>query len=424
MAMAAGSSYRDAKGVSCVVPPLASPTWLAGNIRVLDRQFRVGRQEDAHEFLRRLLEHCGRSSGRQRRAAPVGESVGSIYGGSFRNQCVWGGAVCAALCVRRVPPCMARASLRALPAACYALCRPAVLLCVRVVCVRACRQSCRLRAHRAPLPAHCVSCGHDSISYEAFMDMSLVLGSGGGRAVGSVSHALANFAAVDTLDGANTWCCPACDLSVRAPKQITIRLPPAELTLQLKRFTSGGNKVLAHVAFEEALDLSPALSPEALAEGVSARYTLHGVLVHHGDSADSGHYSAYNRAANGQWYLADDGQVTRVDWGVVAQQMAYILFYSRTPGQLAPRDGPAAHVAEAQQGAEPEEKDSDRGFKRCEYSHLPVAVLKKRCRAAFVSASGSKDTLIQRLRKQDREGKELEARKVEGQPGKRRRVRK
>ena len=274
---------------------------------------------------------------------------------------------------------------------------------------------------------HCPSCGHDSISNVAFMDMSLELDSGDGRAVGSVSRALAHFAAVETLDRANRWHCPLCTRSVCARKQMTIHLAPAVLTLQLNRFAfggGGGDKLRAHVAFEEALDLSPALSPEALAEGVSARYTLHGMLVHHGDSADSGHYSAYNRAANGQWYLADDGQVTRVDWGVVAQQMAYILFYSRTPGQLAPRDGPAAHVAEAQQGAEPEEKDSDRGFKRCEYSHLPVAVLKNRCRAANVSASGSKDTLIQRLRKQDREGKELEARKVEGQPGKRRRVRK
>ena len=33
MAEAAGSSYRDAKGFSCVAP-LAAPAWLADNIRV------------------------------------------------------------------------------------------------------------------------------------------------------------------------------------------------------------------------------------------------------------------------------------------------------------------------------------------------------------------------------------------------------
>ena len=103
MAMVAGSPYKDAKGVSRVVPLQAAPGWLAHNIRVLGRQFRAGRQEDAHEFLRRLLEHCGHSAlvgagVREGDPSLCDETtpVHAIFGGYFRNQCVWG-----ASCVRR-----------------------------------------------------------------------------------------------------------------------------------------------------------------------------------------------------------------------------------------------------------------------------------------------------------------------------------
>ena len=137
MTVAAGSSLQGRQGRFSrrAVPGHAG--WLTDNIRELGRQFRAGRQEDTHEFPRRLLEHCGRSA-----LAGAGVREGepshwdettpahAIFDGYFQNQCV-----------RRGTVCVARACLRALPAACCTLCRPAAPLCVRVVCTCARRQA-------------------------------------------------------------------------------------------------------------------------------------------------------------------------------------------------------------------------------------------------------------------------------------------
>lgn len=93
----------------------------------------------------------------------------------------------------------------------------------------------------------------------------------------------------------------------------------------------GGRKISTHIGFPEELDISPALSEESLAEGQPSRYSLHGVLVHSGSSAHSGHYFSYVRGPAGGWYLCDDSHVASVDIKQVMSQRAYMLFYSRIP---------------------------------------------------------------------------------------------
>lgn len=39
------------------------------------------------------------------------------------------------------------------------------------------------------------------------------------------------------------------------------------------------------------------------------KYTLYGVLVHHGGSTRSGHYYCYVRTSGGTWYALDDNRV-------------------------------------------------------------------------------------------------------------------
>ena len=83
----------------------------------------------------------------------------------------------------------------------------------------------------------------------------------------------------------------------------------------------------------------------AVAEGTApvctspAVYNLHGVLVHQGFSANSGHYYAYVKDGNtvggmggsgtGFWHCMNDSQVYRVSWPKVKSESAYILFYVR-----------------------------------------------------------------------------------------------
>lgn len=64
------------------------------------------------------------------------------------------------------------------------------------------------------------------------------------------------------------------------------------------------------VDFEEQLDLGPFMAPRALDAG-PALYRLFGIIVHEGtrNSPHSGHYVAYVRGANGQWWECNDAQV-------------------------------------------------------------------------------------------------------------------
>eukprot|EP00127_Corallochytrium_limacisporum_P006745 Clim_evm15s235 gene=Clim_evmTU15s235 len=59
-------------------------------------------------------------------------------------------------------------------------------------------------------------------------------------------------------------------------------------------------------------------------------YELYGVIVHEGGSVHSGHYYAYVKNSNGHWYCMDDTTVTRVNESTVRRASAYLLFYRAT----------------------------------------------------------------------------------------------
>lgn len=264
----------------------AAPKILARNIRAIGRQFRLGRQEDAHEFLRCFIDHMTKSAletARVKEGDPgkrdVTTSFNSIFGGYFRNQ------------------------------------------------------------------LKCSRCGYCSNTYEHFLDLSLDVGNG----IDTVPKALRNFASVERLDESNMWKCKRCNRPVCAAKQMTVHVLPKVLTIQLKRFSfvprlkkgmnkfsygmlmGGGSKLQQPIHFPFTLDVSSILSDVALKENRHVRYDLHGVLVHQGHSASSGHYYSYCKAADGTWYCMNDESVSRSSPEQVARQQAYLLFYSQVP---------------------------------------------------------------------------------------------
>jgi ubiquitin carboxyl-terminal hydrolase 36/42 len=265
------------------------PRALAINIRALGRQFRPGRQEDSHEFLRCLLyrmvltslkAHGVKEGSKDRRDETT--ALHSVFGGYLRNQ------------------------------------------------------------------VHCTSCGFDSNTYDCFLDLSLEVGNG----ITSVDKALRHFTAKEKLDKNNMWKCPRENKNVCAEKQLTIRSTPSALTIHLKRFSfvpmakgagggsslysmlqqlsGGGQKLNSHVKFTDTLDVTAALSDAAVREKRSAIYNLYGVLVHSGHSSNSGHYFSFVKSMlTGKWYLMNDEVVQPVTWEYVEKQQAYILFYSK-----------------------------------------------------------------------------------------------
>ena len=260
-----------------------APTAIVKNLRVVGKQFRVGRQEDAHEFLchllqavqKRLLKGAGVAelgSGRR----PETTALHRVYGGYLRSQirCTDNG------------------------------------------------------------------CGRASSTYDAFLDLSLELK----NSTKTVKAALASFTKAETLDRDNRWRCPGCNKLVCAEKRFTIHAAPPMLIIHLKRFAWGfraGGKLMKHVGFAEKLDLHR-FSSESVAQppGRGDRgavendgawtYSLAGVVVHHGSGMGGGHYTAFVKSSAGVWYHMDDSSVRQVTLQAVLQQQAYLLFYVKT----------------------------------------------------------------------------------------------
>jgi ubiquitin C-terminal hydrolase len=171
-----------------------SPSSLVRNIRAIGRQFRPGRQEDAHEFLRQLVDGCVKSCLRRagvKENAPnrLAETtaVNRIFGGYLRNQ------------------------------------------------------------------VRCTKCPYRSNTYDSYMDLSLEVQGG----ISTVEQALQRFQADETLDKSNRWKCDKCKQMVCARKQLTIHTAPNALVLHFKRFAFGRNagKIGRHVAYPEKLRL-------------------------------------------------------------------------------------------------------------------------------------------------------------------------
>ena len=53
------------------------------------------------------------------------------------------------------------------------------------------------------------------------------------------------------------------------------------------------------------------------------------MLIHKGNSIDSGHYYSFVRTSNNDWYVYNDHSVKKVDRHIVLNQKPYLLFYEK-----------------------------------------------------------------------------------------------
>ena len=286
-----------------------APRVLARNIRAVARHFRLGRQEDAHEYFLGLLDAMQTAA---LKAAGLGGKPSPGSGGGPRQS----------------------SPAPSVPEAVQATSE------VRLVFGgRTCSQ------------VTCDRCRNKSTSYESFLCLSVEI-----RNASSVAQSLKQYTAKERLDGDNRYRCAVCKGLVPASKQFLLSSAPPILALQLKRFgygRYGGGKISKPVQFGETLDLAPYCTPECRKQH-SNRYRLYGVLVHQGSSVHGGHYYCHVRAASGVWHRCDDDRVTVVSVNKVLSECAYMLFYERVDDG---RPRPAAGAAAAD--ASPRAADAD-----------------------------------------------------------------
>ncbi|RYR50363.1 hypothetical protein Ahy_A07g036954 isoform A [Arachis hypogaea] len=307
-----------------------APLKIQSCLRIFAEHFRCGRQEDAHEFLRYVIDACHNTCLRLkklRRGGDGGAENGAGGGSSTVVKEIFGGAL----------------------------------------------QS----------QVKCLCCGYESNKVDEIMDISLDVFHSN-----SLRDSMQKFFRPEVLDGNNKYKCDSCKKLVPAKKQMSILQAPNILVIQLKRFEGIlGGKIDKAVAFEEVLLLSSFmckasqfyaiaviavqcqfekthriyelqrflghfvstldaiglvscvdLKEECIRKmgqsfGISdplPEYKLFGTIVHSGYSPESGHYYAYIKDAMGRWYCCDDSCVTVASLQEVLSEKVYILFFSRT----------------------------------------------------------------------------------------------
>mmetsp|Transcript_12753 Transcript_12753/g.27992 ORF Transcript_12753/g.27992 Transcript_12753/m.27992 type:complete len:601 (-) Transcript_12753:313-2115(-) len=173
-----------------------------------------------------------------------------------------------------------------------------------------------------------------------------------------VETAFRRFSQPETLDSG--YKCEKCGKVGKATKQSKLASIPPILTVHLKRFRYGGGmgsgadvrrgsrselgqllagnefygksgsaKIEGHVKFNVLLDVKPYLTEELQEQTQTNKLCrLFAVIVHAGKNSHSGHYIAYVRhLTKNEWWRMDDGRVMPVSADEVTRAEAYMLFY-------------------------------------------------------------------------------------------------
>lgn len=180
-----------------------------------------------------------------------------------------------------------------------------------------------------------------------------------------VGASLRRFVQSEELDSG--YKCDKCGRTGKAMKESRLSAIPPILTLHLKRFrygssaigalsggrraakaggvsfsgssgvdlmgyggTSGLAKIEGHIRFEQVVDIRPFLTDEVKERHPRPMFCrLFAVVVHSGKKSHSGHYIAYvsSNVSKKEWWKMDDARVTRATMQEVMSAEAYMLFY-------------------------------------------------------------------------------------------------
>uniref|UniRef100_A0A1B6GHK9 Ubiquitin carboxyl-terminal hydrolase n=1 Tax=Cuerna arida TaxID=1464854 RepID=A0A1B6GHK9_9HEMI len=169
----------------------------------------------------------------------------------------------------------------------------------------------------------CLECRNISLTFQHFQDLLLDIR----QATTVDEALEAYFSRERLGDGEEAYRCDKCHRRVAATKQFTVEKPPNVLCIQLKRFGIMGGKNSRHIQVQQSLDLTKYWVHRAAHPGCRLSYKLMSLVMHIGPSTNCGHYTAIGLTSSGQLYLFDDSVVRPVSNHAVSGNNVYIMMY-------------------------------------------------------------------------------------------------
>jgi len=168
----------------------------------------------------------------------------------------------------------------------------------------------------------CMRCKHVSTTFQHFMDLLLDI-----RQADNIDSALAGYFKRENLgQGENMYKCEKCKQKVPATKQYKIERPPMVLCIQLKRFNLMGGKNGRPVTLARKINISSHVRWAPI-HNIPVEYRLVSMINHVGPSPNCGHYTSIGEAANGTFYRFDDATVHPTSLQNALNTSAYVIFY-------------------------------------------------------------------------------------------------
>ena len=167
-------------------------------------------------------------------------------------------------------------------------------------------------------------CGFETFSFEKILDIPLLLQKNNKKI--KIKELLDEYFEEETIQF--TTKCENCHRKKQHKKVVKFTQPPNILILSLQRIIGKiGKKNDCYVKFPEELDISDYIDEDCGYKNDN-KYILYGVGNHMG-KMDFGHYYAYIKLNDDQWYEFNDSRVIPYTDIEKSSSSAYILFYKK-----------------------------------------------------------------------------------------------
>ncbi|KAI4389819.1 hypothetical protein MLD38_002001 [Melastoma candidum] len=171
----------------------------------------------------------------------------------------------------------------------------------------------------------CLRCNRKTERQERLMDLTVEIDGD----IRTLEEALRRFTGSETLDGENKYQCSRCKTYEKARKKLTVLEAPNILTIAFKRYQSGKyGKLNKAISLSEIIDLASVIDGWKDGPAVYRLYGVI-VHVDIMDSAFSGHYICYVKDTQDRWFKIDDSSVRPTELERVLTEGAYMLLYAR-----------------------------------------------------------------------------------------------